>query len=120
MELWGADVIGLSGTPLFEFTSTTNGRFHFVAVAGYFDGRVSDFNSTRIEFSWEGTDDGSPVSGRGWVEPGSDGSDELVGRIFIHNGDDSGFRAKRKAEKAPSTSTRAKARARLRLLPPNK
>jgi hypothetical protein len=34
-------------------------------------------------------DDGEPCSGRGWVEPGTAG--RLVGHVFIHDGDDSGF-----------------------------
>ncbi len=45
----------------------------------------------RVEFSWEGQDELDPASGRGWavIENG-----ELRGRIFIHLGDDSEFRAK--------------------------
>ena len=45
------------------------------------------------EFSWEGFDDGSPASGRGWAALGTAG--RLVGHIFIHKGDDSGFVAER-------------------------
>ena len=41
------------------------------------------------EFSWEGFDDDSPASGRGWAALGTAG--RLVGHIFIHRGDDSGF-----------------------------
>ena len=41
------------------------------------------------EFSWEGVDEGDQRSGRGWVEVGTAG--RLVGHIFFHNGDDSGF-----------------------------
>jgi hypothetical protein len=45
------------------------------------------------EFSWEGFDDGSPACGRGWAALGTAG--RLVGHIFIHKGDDSGFVAER-------------------------
>jgi hypothetical protein len=45
------------------------------------------------EFSWQGFDDGSPTSGRGRVALGT--VDRLVGHIFIHKGDDSGFVAQR-------------------------
>ena len=45
------------------------------------------------EFSWEGFDDGSPASGRGWAALGTAG--RLVGHIFIDKGDDSGFVAER-------------------------
>ena len=46
-----------------------------------------------IEFSWDGNDEMYPVQGRGWAV--LDG-DEIEGRIFIHRGDDSAFRAVRK------------------------
>ena len=41
-----------------------------------------------IEFAWEGTDDGQPISGRAWalLEKGG-----LRGRLFIHGGDEAGF-----------------------------
>lgn len=38
------------------------------------------------EFSWEGFDDGSLASGRGWASLGTAG--RLVGHIFIHKGDE--------------------------------
>ena len=41
------------------------------------------------EFSWAGSGDDTPASGRGWAALGPAG--RLVGHIFIHNGDDSGF-----------------------------
>ena len=40
-------------------------------------------------FSWQGYDDTDPASGRGWVTLGTAG--RLVGHIFIHQGDNSGF-----------------------------
>jgi hypothetical protein len=45
------------------------------------------------EFSWEGSDDNTSASGRGWAALGTAG--RLVGHIFIHKGDDSGFVAER-------------------------
>ena len=44
------------------------------------------------EFSWEGFD-GSPASGRSWATLGTAG--RLIGHLFIHKGDDSGFVAER-------------------------
>jgi hypothetical protein len=46
-----------------------------------------------VEFSWEGFDEGDPVSGRGWAMLEPDGS--LRGRFYFHLGDDSGFHAVR-------------------------
>jgi len=37
-------------------------------------------------------DDGTPISGRGWAQPNPQG---LVGRLFIHDGDETGFAARR-------------------------
>ena len=46
-----------------------------------------------IEFSWDGNDEYDPATGRGWATIDGDGS--LSGRIYVHNGDDSAFRAVR-------------------------
>lgn len=45
--------------------------------------------SRLCEFSWERHGETDPVCGCGWVALGTAG--HLVGHIFIHNGDDSGF-----------------------------
>jgi hypothetical protein len=45
-----------------------------------------------IEFSWEGTDDGQPISGRAWAFLEKR---ELRGRLYIHGGDETTFVAKR-------------------------
>ncbi|MCA1706872.1 MAG: hypothetical protein LC808_27860 [Actinobacteria bacterium] len=45
----------------------------------------------RVDFTWEGNDEGDHASGRGWAQLETDGS--LRGHIFFHAGDDSGFRA---------------------------
>ena len=47
----------------------------------------------RIEFSWIGDDERNQVSGRGSACVNELG--ELVGDIYFHHGDDSGFRAVR-------------------------
>ena len=44
-----------------------------------------------VEFTWDGTDEGDRVSGRGWARLEADGS--LRGHIYFHAGDDSGFHA---------------------------
>ncbi len=45
-----------------------------------------------VEWSWEGNDEMDPAQGRGWAKL-KDG--ELHGMIFIHQGEESGFTAKR-------------------------
>ena len=43
--------------------------------------------------SWQGSDEGDDVSGRGWAGLNPDG--RLEGHIYFHLGDDSAFRAER-------------------------
>jgi hypothetical protein len=46
-----------------------------------------------VEFTWEGSDECDPASGRGWAVLEEDGS--LRGHIYFHLGEDSGFQAVR-------------------------
>ena len=92
MELWDADAIDLVEPGFIEFGRDGTGRFGFVAVAGWLDCREDTHGGrSRVEFTWEGSDEGDPVSGRGWAALADDGT--LDGRIFFHLGDDSGFHA---------------------------
>lgn len=94
MELWDADAIDLVGPAFIEFGPDLRGRFRFIVVDGWMDCRAAKRSGRAgVEFSWEGSDEGDEVSGRGWAAITDDGA--LDGRIFFHNGDDSGFRAVR-------------------------
>ena len=56
--------------------------------------------------AWEGRNDNDPGSGRGWAKIVGD---QLVGRIYIHLGDDSAFAAKRQERpKVASPGRRAR------------
>jgi hypothetical protein len=55
----------------------------------------ADATGKRVDFSFEGFDEGDEVSGRGWAELNSG---RLTGRIAFRHGDESGFVA-RKATK---------------------
>jgi hypothetical protein len=92
MDLWDRDAIDLLGPAFIELKADGTGSFRFIAVEGNLDYRYDERpRDTRVEFTWEGDDDGSHVLGRGWAELEPDGS--LFGRIFFHLGDASGFRA---------------------------
>jgi hypothetical protein len=66
----------------------------FGAVEADLDVRYgSRDGSACAEFSWEGSDDNTHASGRGWAALGT--ASRLVGHIFIHKGDNSGFVAER-------------------------
>ena len=76
------------------FTGKNGGELAFVAAQADLDVRYGSRDGEACaEFSWAGSDDDTPASGRGWVALGTAG--RLVGHIFIHNGDDSGFVAER-------------------------
>lgn len=92
MDLWDADAIDLVGPAVIEIRSDGTGWFRFIAVEGHMDCRhVKRDGRPAVEFSWDGSDEGDRVTGRGWAQLDPDGS--LRGHIFIHAGDDSGFLA---------------------------
>src|SRR5438046_849032 len=93
MELWDRDYLDLEVPAHITFESNRLGSFQFGAVRGWIDYRVSDDGtSSKVEFSWEGFNDTDPSCGRGW---GAVADDRLVGRLYLHNGDDSAFVAER-------------------------
>jgi len=100
MEAWDQDYVNMEVPGHFTFKKNMTGLFQFGLVQGEMDCRVETGDrGLRIEFSWEGGEEMDPAYGRGWavIENG-----ELSGRIFIHLGDDSAFRA-RKARKEKSS-----------------
>ena len=92
MDEW--DEIDLLGPARITFTGTDGGELGVHRHRSRLDVRYGARDGAACaEFSWEGFDDGSPASGRGWAT--LDTAGRLVGRIFIHKGDDSGFVAER-------------------------
>lgn len=88
------DEIDLPGSAHIAFTGKDGGELEFLAIEADLDVRYGSRDGAACaEFSWEGFDDGTPVSGRGWAALGTAG--RLVGHIFIHNRDDSDFIAER-------------------------
>jgi hypothetical protein len=94
MEVWDNDYLDLVEPAHIVFESENDGAFVFGTVKGWLDVRYGARDgSPCAEFSWEGLNDTDVASGRGWVILGTAG--RLVGHIFIHNSDDSGFVAER-------------------------
>ena len=92
MDEW--DEIDLAGSAHITFSGKDRGELAFLAVEADLDVRYGSRDGAACaEFSWEGFDDGTAASGRGWAALG--GAGRLVGHIFIHKGDDSGFVAER-------------------------
>ena len=92
--MWDPDALDLVVPAHITFEQGGLGHFQMIAVEGGLDCR---FQGNRVEFSWLGDDEGQPTGGRGWAEIQPDGT--LRGRLYLHQGDDSGFVAKR--EDAP-------------------
>jgi hypothetical protein len=92
MDNWDRDAIDLVGPGFIEFAKKRNGEFGIIAVRGWLDCRWSEWDGRPfVEFSWEGLDEDDQVNGRGWAALTEDG--DLIGHLFFHLGDDSGFRA---------------------------
>jgi len=92
MELWDRDFIDLNGPAAFAVEEDGTGFLEFGAVETDLDCRVESFGGVeRLEFSFEGEDEGDPVSGRGWAEVIGP---EMNGRIYFHMGEISTFTAK--------------------------
>lgn len=91
MDAWDCDAIDLVEPGFIEFDEGGTGEFGFIAVRGQIDYRSTPRKGRPgVEFSWEGDDEGDPVSGRGWAAVSGDG---LEGHLYFHMGDDSSFRA---------------------------
>lgn len=91
MEVWDQDYVDMEVPGYIRIGSDGTGQFQFGLVSGGIDGRVEQCGNTpRFEFSWSGQDENDPACGRGWAIIENRG---LKGRIYLHLGDDSAFRA---------------------------
>jgi len=91
MEEWDQDFIDADVKGFITFSKRGTGEFQFGYVHGYMDYRPSELRKAdTIEFSWEGNDEADPAFGRGYATLHNDG---LEGRIYFHEGEDSGFKA---------------------------
>jgi len=93
MEAWDQEYVNMEVQGHFTFKKDGTGHFQFGLVQGQMDCRLGTVDEReRIEFSWEGQAEMDSTSGRGWAVTEND---ELCGRIFMHQGDDSVFRVRR-------------------------
>ena len=91
MEMWDEDYIDLVGPGQIKIGKNGIGSLRFGAVQAELDCKTDQIgDDERIEFTFEGSEEGDLCFGRGWVT--IDGS-EMNGRIYFHLGDNSGFRA---------------------------
>jgi len=92
MSGWDQDYVDMDVPGHITFENTQSGSFQFGMVQGQMDCRLDKRQSQRVEFTWNGFDEGDELAGRGHAEI-VDG--ELQGHLYIHLGDDSAFRAVR-------------------------
>ncbi len=93
MTAWDKDYFDKEVQAYIRFDANDTGEFHF----GYVRGIMNCRETTRegileVEWTWEGNDEMDAVQGRGWAMLKND---ELRGTIFFHQGDESGFVARR-------------------------
>ena len=94
MDNWDQEAVDLVEPVLIEFDEDGLGELGFIAVTGELDCRDANRDGRPgVEFSWQGSDEGDDVSGRGWAALNPDGT--LEGHLYFHLGDDSAFRAER-------------------------
>ena len=106
-ELWDVDDLDLMDPAHLTLEPQGHGRLGLLAIEGNLDYRVVQRDGLpTIEFSFEGSDEGHRISGRGWAI--LDG-EQLRGHLFIHQGDDSGFTACRSAKVAAQRRRRRRA-----------
>ena len=97
MDQWDEEFVDAEVEGFFEFRPKGIGAFQFGYVRGDIDYRETTRDGKRcIEFSWDGNDEMDPAQGHGWAV--YDG-DELSGTIYINQGDESDFKAKKAKRK---------------------
>jgi hypothetical protein len=80
MDNWDQEAVDLVQPGFIEFDEDGLGGLGFIVVAGELDCRDADRDSRPgVEFSWQGSDEGDDVSGRGWAALNPDGT--LEGHI---------------------------------------
>ena len=91
MEQWDQDYVDMEELSHITFKKGGSGGFHFGCVDAALDWRYDD-SIDRVNFTFDGSDEGTEVSGRGWAKV--EGK-QMVGQIVFHQGDQSEFKAKK-------------------------
>jgi len=93
MSAWDADYLDGVVPAGIVIRKNGTGSFQFGCVQGELDCSIDTIGGAQcLGFSWEGSDDAHPVSGRGWLTVSGM---ELTGKICFHLGDESDLKAVR-------------------------
>ena len=91
--MWDREALDLLVPAYIAFGDDDLGEMQLIAIGASVDYRVVNRDGApHIEFSWWGFDDSDPSCGRGWARLEDD---LLTGELFIHQGDDSTFVARK-------------------------
>jgi hypothetical protein len=92
-ELWDQEALDLVVPAYMRFDRNGLGEMQLIAIGASIDYRVEQRDGVFVlEFSWSGFDEMDATSGRAWAW--IDG-DTIRGKLFIHQGDESTFVARR-------------------------
>lgn len=97
MSAWDQDYVDMDVTGHITFGAGRSGSFQFGMTQGQMDWRDGEPRAHGVEFTWHGFDEGTEHTGRGDARI-VDG--ELQGHLYFHLGEDSAFRAVRRATPA--------------------
>ena len=112
-ELWDREALDLFAPAMLSLEPKGVGRIAFIAIEAQIDYRIVTRDGLPgIEFSFQGFDEGDEVMGRGWAALRGE---QLQGRLFFHQGDDSSFLAQREPLPKPRANRRPRPAARRRM-----
>ena len=93
--VWDQDALDLVIPAHITFGRNGLGEMQLIAIGASIDYRVEKhLDGPVVEFSWSGFDDDDPTSGRASARVDAD---TMRGKLFIHQGDESTFVARREA-----------------------
>lgn len=104
MSGWDQDYVNMEVPGHITFETGGFGSFQFGLVQAQMDCQWVREKDACIDFTWQGSDEGHELTGRGRAEIVGT---ELHGHLYIHHGDNSAFRAAR-----PVTVPKSKRKAR--------
>lgn len=102
-EMWDQEALDCVVPAHITFGPNDLGEMQLIAIGASIDYRVEERGGEPVvEFSWSGFDEMDATSGRAWARVQGD---TMRGKLFIHQGDESAFVAKRaRAARAVSGS----------------
>ena len=112
-EVWDREALDLVAPAMLSLKPNGVGQVAFIAIEAQLDYRVVMRDGLPgIEFSFQGFDEGDEVMGRGWAILRGE---QLQGRLFFHQGDDSSFVAQLEPRRKSPVSRRLQATPRRRI-----